>query len=110
MPSRWLEEFESAIEEKSKTKTASKKTQTRDTEAALQPIVLNSREVAKVLGVSQDTVCKWSRAGLIPHVRLAGKKTILYPLDELKAWLASQVRAQANVKNRGKRKADRWQG
>jgi excisionase family DNA binding protein len=96
MPLRWLEEFESASEKKDETKVVKKSTQTKTNEVSLQPIVLHSREVAKVLGVSPDTVRKWARAGLIPHVRIDGQKTILYPLDELKAWLARQSQTRIN--------------
>jgi len=68
-----------------------------------QPVVLRYREAAKALGVSQRTLWLWTKAGLIPHVRvgLGRRKTILYPLDELKAWLASQSRTQADGKKSG---------
>jgi len=65
-----------------------------------QPVVLRYREAAKALGVSQRTLWLWTKAGIVPHVRvgLGRRKTILYPLDELKAWLASQSRTQADGK------------
>jgi excisionase family DNA binding protein len=68
-----------------------------------QPVVLRYREAAKVLGVSQRTLWLWTKAGLIPHVRvgLGRRKTILYPLDEIKAWLANQSRTQINGKKSG---------
>jgi excisionase family DNA binding protein len=92
IPLRWLEEFELASKKKEEIKVARKEAQAKTNEVALQPIVLHTREVAKVLGISQDTVCKWARAGIIPHVRVDGRKTILYPLNELKAWLSRQSR------------------
>jgi len=68
-----------------------------------QPVVLRYREAAKALGVSQRTLWLWTKAGIVPHVRvgLGRRKTILYPLDELKAWLASQSRTQADGKKTG---------
>ena len=65
-----------------------------------QPVVLRYREAAKALGVSQRTLWLWTKAGIVPHVRvgLGRRKTILYPLDELKAWLARQSQTQVNGK------------
>jgi len=94
VPLRWLEEFEFEleVEKKEKTKVVKKGAQAKANVVALQPIVLHTREVAKVLGVSEDTVRKWAKFGVIPHVRIDGQKAILYPLDELKAWLSRQTR------------------
>jgi len=104
MPLRWLEEFDFAVEQKEKTKVVRKGTQAKTNEVNLQPIVLRTREVAKVFGVSPDTVCKWARAGIIPHVRIDGRKTILYPLDEIKAWLTRQLRGGVDREKSSKRK------
>lgn len=63
-----------------------------------EPMALRPREAAKVLGVSLRTLCAWESAGLITAARIGtGKRrTVLYPLAELKAWLASQL-AQAKA-------------
>ena len=69
-----------------------------------QPVVLRCREAAKVLGVSSRTLWLWTKAGIIPHVRvgLGRRKTILYPLDEIKAWLARQSQAQVDGRKSAK--------
>jgi excisionase family DNA binding protein len=61
----------------------------------LRPVVLRYREAAKVLGVSPRTLWLWTKAGIVPHVRvgLGRRKIILYPLDELRSWLARQSQA-----------------
>jgi excisionase family DNA binding protein len=72
--------------------------------APSQPVVLRYCEAAKALGVSQRTLWLWTKAGIIPHVRvgLGRRKTILYPLDEIKAWLANQSRTQVDGKKSAK--------
>ena len=61
----------------------------------LRPVVLRYREAAKVLGISPRTLWLWTKNGLVPHVRvgLGRRKIILYPLDELRSWLARQAKA-----------------
>ena len=102
MPLRWLEEFEIA---NSKSSCDQPKTHSEDktTEISLHSLVLRYREAAKVLGISRSTLEAWTKAGIIPHVRvgLGRRKTILYPLDELKAWLARQSQTQVDGKKSG---------
>lgn len=54
------------------------------------PLALRPREAAKALGISTRTLWQMTRDGRIPHVRIGGttRRTVLYPLDELRAWLA----------------------
>jgi excisionase family DNA binding protein len=59
-----------------------------DTKLALRP-----REAAKVLSVSARALWGWTRAGLVPHVRIG--KAILYPTDLLQEWLRQQAARQA---------------
>ena len=53
------------------------------------------RVAAKALGVSPRTLWEWTRAGLIPCVRVGtGKRqTVLYPAAVLEEWLARQAEA-----------------
>ena len=60
------------------------------------PLALRPREAAKALGISARTL--WgltSPRGPIPCLRIGhGKrKSILYPMAELKAWLSRQAEA-----------------
>lgn len=62
----------------------------------LTPLSLRPREAAKALGISERTL--WANTaprGPIPCAWMGtGKrKTILYPVTELQAWLASQAQA-----------------
>jgi len=54
------------------------------------PLALRPREAARVLGVSTRTLWTWTKTGHVPHVRVGGgkRKTTLYPVAELRAWLA----------------------
>lgn len=58
-----------------------------------RPLALRPREAAQVLSVSPRTLWEWTRAGIIPCVRVGtGKRqTVLYPVADLEAWLASQA-------------------
>jgi excisionase family DNA binding protein len=59
------------------------------------PLSLRPRQAAKALGVSPRKLWEWTRAGIIPCVRIGtGKRqTILYPVAELQGWLAQRVEA-----------------
>jgi len=59
-----------------------------------EPLALRAREAAQRLGISTRTL--WALTaprGPIPCVRIGqGKRqTVLYPLEELRAWLANQA-------------------
>lgn len=57
------------------------------------PRLLNSQEVAALLGVSKRTVEKWVQDRRIPFVKLgtAGRGSLLrFRLDSLNAWIAAQ--------------------
>ncbi|MFO0795920.1 MAG: helix-turn-helix domain-containing protein [Gemmataceae bacterium] len=59
------------------------------------PLALRPRDAAKALGISTRTLWEWTRAGLVPCVRVGtGKRcAVLYPTAELHAWLNRQVEA-----------------
>jgi excisionase family DNA binding protein len=52
--------------------------------------LLTAREVADLLGVSTETVLRWTRAGKLPAIRLPGG-AIRYQRDELDQWLAAHA-------------------
>ena len=57
------------------------------------PLLLNSQEVADLLGVSRRTVEGWVQQRRIPFVKLgtAGRGSLLrFRLDSLNAWIAAQ--------------------
>lgn len=57
------------------------------------PRLLNSQEVADLLGVSKRTLEKWVQEKRIPFVKLgtAGRGSLLrFRLDSLNAWIAAQ--------------------
>jgi excisionase family DNA binding protein len=52
--------------------------------------LLTARQVADTLGVSAETVLRWTRRGDLPAIRLPGG-AIRYREDELDAWLAARA-------------------
>jgi len=50
--------------------------------------LLTAREVAELLGVSAETVLRWTRRGELPAIRLPGG-AIRYRETELDTWLAT---------------------
>lgn len=67
--------------------------------AIMVPTVLSSslalrpREAAKALGISARHLWQLTRDGHIPCVRVGSgtRKTVLYPVAELQAWLTRQT-------------------
>jgi excisionase family DNA binding protein len=49
-----------------------------------------AREVADLLGVSAETVLRWTRRGELPAIRLPGG-AIRYREDELDRWLTAHA-------------------
>jgi excisionase family DNA binding protein len=54
------------------------------------PLALRPREAAKALGISTRHLWQLTKDGSIPHVRV-GRRAVLYPVDELRAWLSRQA-------------------
>jgi len=56
-------------------------------------LAVRPRQAAKLLGVSSRTLYEWTRRGLIPSVRVGHgrRKVVLYPVADLRAWLARQT-------------------
>lgn len=57
------------------------------------PLALRPRDAARMLGVSERTLWGWTKAGIVPCVRIGiGKrKTVLYPVADLQGWLARRA-------------------
>jgi excisionase family DNA binding protein len=60
------------------------------------PLALRPREAAKALGISPRLLWQLTKDGHIPCVRVGSgtRKTVLYPVADLQAWLTRQA-AQA---------------
>lgn len=58
-----------------------------------EPLALRPRAAAQALGISARTLHSWTKEGRVPHVRVGdGKRCcILYPTDQLRAWLAERA-------------------
>jgi excisionase family DNA binding protein len=54
--------------------------------------LLTAREVADLLGVSAETVLRWTRRGELPAFRLPGG-ALRYRADELERWLGEHATA-----------------
>lgn len=54
--------------------------------------LLTAREVGDRLGVSSETVLRWTRRGELPAIRLPGG-AIRYRPDALEEWLANRATA-----------------
>jgi excisionase family DNA binding protein len=61
-------------------------------ESALLCVSLRPREAAKAIGISERLLAQWTKARIVPHLRIG--RTVLYPLDSLRSWLAQQIEAQ----------------
>jgi len=55
--------------------------------------LLTARQVADMLGVSAETVLRWTRKGELPAVRLPGG-AVRYRQDVLDRWLEERATAQ----------------
>jgi excisionase family DNA binding protein len=58
-------------------------------------LALRLREAARTLGISPRTLWQWTRDGLVPSVRVGtgARKTVLYSVADLQAWLSQQADA-----------------
>jgi len=57
-------------------------------------LALRPKDAAKALGISVRHLFTLTKGGHIPCVRIGSgtRKTVLYPVEELRAWLAEQTR------------------
>jgi excisionase family DNA binding protein len=56
-------------------------------------LALRPREAAKALGISTRLLWQLTKDGKIPSVRVGSgkRKSVLYPVDQLQAWLAREA-------------------
>ena len=59
--------------------------------------LMTARELADVLGVSTETVLRWTRRGELPAIRLPGG-AIRYRQDDLDEWLDLRATSRATVR------------
>ena len=57
------------------------------------PLALRPREAAKALGISPRLLWQLTKDGHVPCVRVGSgkRRTVLYPVAELQAWLSQQA-------------------
>lgn len=58
--------------------------------------LLTAREVAETVGVSPETVLRWTRRGELSAIRLPGGQ-IRYRADDLDAWLQERATPRRGV-------------
>jgi excisionase family DNA binding protein len=60
------------------------------------PLALRPREAAKALGISARYLWQLTKDGHIPCVRVGSgtRKTVLYPVTDLQAWLTRRAQAK----------------
>ena len=63
------------------------------TQSVLSPLALRPREAAKALSISERHLWQLTHDGCIPCVRVGDgkRKTVLYPVADLQAWLNQQA-------------------
>lgn len=57
--------------------------------AAPGRLALRPKDAARALGIGQRKLWELTKAGAIPCVRIGA--CVLYPTDELRAWLSAQA-------------------
>jgi excisionase family DNA binding protein len=69
------------------------------------PLAMRARETAKALGISARHLWQLTKDGRIPCVRVGSgkRRTVLYPVAELQAWLSRQAAQQATEPEGGER-------
>ena len=65
------------------------------------PLALRSRDAAKALGISARHLWQLTKDGHIPCVRVGSgkRRTVLYPVADLRAWLTRQIAAAKGGEN-----------
>lgn len=61
----------------------------RDVGRVLPVLAMRPAEAAEALGVSARLLWSMTKSGEIPHTRLG--RAVIYPVDELRAWLAERA-------------------
>lgn len=65
------------------------------TEQVQTPLAMRPVDAAKALGISPRLLWQLTHDGVIPCVRVGSgkRRTVLYPLADLQAWLSRQAQA-----------------
>jgi excisionase family DNA binding protein len=56
----------------------------------IHPLALRPKDAAKALSIGERLLWSKTNAGEIPHVRIG--RTIVYPIEQLREWLAAQAK------------------
>jgi excisionase family DNA binding protein len=59
--------------------------------------LLTAREVGEILGVSAETILRWTRAGTLPAIRLPSG-AIRYREGDLDEWLATRATGRSGLR------------
>jgi len=62
------------------------------TAQAAAPLLLNSRDAAKALAISERTLARLTATGEIPHLRIG--RLLRFDLRDLQAWIDRQKEAR----------------
>ena len=60
---------------------------------ALTPLLWTARDAARALAISERKLWSLTKEGTIPHVKIG--RSVRYPADELRDWLAAQLKGGA---------------
>lgn len=72
-----------------------------ETETIIDSLALRPREASRALNISPRLLWQWTHDGHIPCVRVGSgkRRTVLYPVADLQAWLSRQAEATKGGKN-----------
>lgn len=59
--------------------------------------IMNTKEVAKVLGLNMFTVLKYAEKGLIPAFKIGDGKLWRFRAEDIRAWLKEKADSQAKL-------------
>lgn len=59
--------------------------------ATIEPLAVREYDAAAMLGVSISTLKTWRTEGTGPRYRRLSRRTVVYPVAELKSWLLSDL-------------------
>lgn len=55
------------------------------------PLSVRDCDAAAMLGVSVETLRNWRKEGIGPRYAYIGKRTLVYPVDQLKSYLVESL-------------------
>lgn len=61
--------------------------------SSIDPLNVDRREAARLLGISERLLWAWTKQNRIPHLRIGSR--VLYPLHLLRRWVEEQANGQA---------------